>query len=86
MIGLRDRLASLNKETLELTPLGEKSIDKIIYYVERNNFLQILYTHRIDMLVEINNYFLEQEAYEICAKIRDTVNNNNKATGSLDKL
>lgn len=82
MNGLKEWLMSHRKGL----DLGEGSIDKIVYYVERKNFLQIYYTHKLNMLQLINEYFLGEEAYEYCALIRDTVLNNNKATGTRDKL
>lgn len=81
MSGLKDHLLKHPK-----LRVGEGSVDKIIYYIERDNFLQILYTHRADMLSIINDYFESEEEYEYCAKIRDTILNNNKATGSQDRL
>jgi hypothetical protein len=81
MVGLKEALLSNPN-----FKVGHGSIDKIIYYIERNNFIQILYTHKADMLRALNDYFLEEEEYEYCAKIRDTILNNNKATGSQDKL
>ena len=82
MSGLKEWLMSHRKGL----DLGEGSIDKIIYYVERKNFLQIYYTHKLNMLQLINEFFEDQEAYEYCALIRDTVLNNNKATGTQAKL
>jgi hypothetical protein len=59
----------------------EGIIDRIIMHTERRNFLQILYTFRIDALQVLMKYFLEVENYELCQAIHSTVEMHKKATG-----
>jgi len=61
-------------------------IDKILYYVDNDNYLQILYTYQIETIRELLSYFLEVEDYNTCAIIRDVVLYHNKAVGTTYKL
>lgn len=57
------------------------SVEKIIHYVDKDNYLQILYTYGFEVIKELLLYFLDIEDYETCVIIRDTIEKNNKATG-----
>ena len=61
-------------------------LDKIIFYVDNENYLQILYSYQIETIQELLFYFLSIEDYDTCAIIRDVVLNHNKATGTNYKL
>lgn len=57
------------------------SLDKILYYVDCDNYLQILYTYGIEAVQVLMRYFLEVEDYGTCGVIHETIKNYNKTTG-----
>lgn len=65
---------------------AEGTVNKIIHYVNADNYLQILYTYKIDTIQILMAYFLEVEDYDTCAIIRDMIKNYNKSTGKNLKL
>lgn len=65
----------------EKISLTKSSIDKVIYNIRKNNYLQILYDYKEIVLKELLTYFEEIEDYEECIKIRDVVINHKQATG-----
>ena len=68
------------------SPMCERIIDRVLLYVSRNNYLQILYTYKIETLSVLLSYYLDIEDYASCISIRDTVNDHNKVTGECLKL
>jgi hypothetical protein len=66
--------------------LTESSINKILHFIHVNNYLQVLYSYGDEVLTQLLSYFLDVENYAQCARIRDSVNNHNKATGEQIKL
>lgn len=50
-------------------------------YIEKNNFLQILYGMGITYLLIILEFFEDKEDYVTCSIIRETIVNHNKISG-----
>lgn len=66
--------------------LTESSINKIIHLIHVNNYLQVLYSYGDVVLSQLLYYFIKIENYPQCIRIRDAVNNHNKATGERISL
>lgn len=83
-----NRVEILKKLPLIESELGYPKgiIERIIHYIEIENFLQILYSYGIEVLQFLLQVFLEDEDYETCHKITETVRLQNKATGSNYRL
>lgn len=79
--GLRERL---EKQTEP--PLTFPAIEQILDLFEKDNFLQILYSYKINTLWTMHKYFVYLEEYELCQRIKDTVENQNKVAGKNYKL
>lgn len=70
----------------EFKYLGEDQVDNIISYINKKNYLQILYTWGPELIQSLLKHFKSVENYTQCILIRDTINNHNKATGEQLKL
>jgi hypothetical protein len=66
--------------------LIDDQAERIISFINRKNYLQLLYTWGPELLQGLLDHFLREENYDQCILIRDTVNNHNKATGEQIKL
>lgn len=66
--------------------LIEEQLDSITSYINRKNYLQILYTWGPELINGLLSHFTSEEEYDQCILIRDTVNRHNKATGEQIKL
>jgi hypothetical protein len=66
--------------------LIEEQLDSIISFINRKNYLQILYTWGPELINGLLNHFVEVEDYNQCIMIRDTIAKHNKATGEQIKL
>jgi hypothetical protein len=78
--------APLYAHLRETLTYRDSCIDSILFHVCNVNYLQILYTYKMEAIRALLSYYLEIEDYENCVLIRDTVLNHNKATGSSFKL
>lgn len=56
-------------------------LDKIIFYVERNNIFQVLYSFGILNTLILLQYFLDTEQYLDCAEIHKQILQHNKLSG-----
>lgn len=83
---LRKNQEPLFSYLCESVPFNINVVDRILLYISRDNYLQILYSYDIDTLRLLLNFYLEKEDYAKCILIRDTVLNHNKATGSALKI
>jgi hypothetical protein len=81
MIGLRTKL-----EQQTAPPLSPAAIDQILQLVEKDNFLQILYSYKIETIATMHDYFLEIENYRLCQRLKETIENQNKVAGKNYKL
>lgn len=61
-------------------------IDKIIFYVERNNIFQVLYSFGILNTLILLQYFLDTEQYLDCAEIHKQILQHNELSGDNLKL
>ena len=61
-------------------------LDKIIFYMERNNVFQILYSFGILNTLILLQYFLDTEQYLDCAEIHKQILQHNKLSGDNLKL
>lgn len=66
--------------------LPEDQIERIISFINRKNYLQLLYTWGPELLQGLLDHFVTEDDYAQCILIRDTVKNHNKATGEQIKL
>ena len=60
--------------------------DIMINYIEKDNYLQIIYGMGVVYLLIILDFFEEREQYEYCAKIRDTIGNHKMVSGDNTKM
>lgn len=68
----------LNSIDLEL---GFIKLERLERLIKEFNFLQIIYDYDIKVLHIITGVLEEESEFEICALIRDAINNYNKTTG-----
>ena len=61
---------------------SDYSIKVLFNLIERQNYLQIIYSYNIEVLEYLMRSALEEEDYITCQKIQETVRLHNKATGS----
>ena len=84
---MKSNTQQLKKETLrEWYKKYNKSanypdLDKIIFYVERNNIFQVLYSFGILNTLILLQYFLDTEQYLDCAEIHKQILQHNKLSG-----
>lgn len=83
----------ISRETVNKLTLIESELEypkgivnRVIQYIEIENFLQILYSYGIEVLQFLLQIFREEEDYETCYKISETVRLHNRATGTNYKL
>ena len=72
------RIVLLDDIDIQLT---ESSVNRILHFIHKSNYLQILYMYHEPVICKLLNHFTEVEDYDQCILIRDTVKNHNKATG-----
>jgi hypothetical protein len=70
----------------ERVPYDISIVDRILLFISRDNYLQILYSYNIDTINLLLKFYVEREDYAKCIIIRDTVLNHNIATGSNLKI
>ena len=78
--------SGLYEELITVRKYSVPSSNIIVALFIKRNFLHILYTYKLKTLKYILEYLEEQEAFEECALVRDTINKYNKATGENLKL
>lgn len=83
-----DKETSLIIKNGIVTKIGypEGCADSIIRLAKVNNYLQILYTYNLEALNFLMQFALENEDYESCHQISETVRLQNQATGSNMRL
>jgi hypothetical protein len=73
----------LSQKNLEshLPKLSNQDISKIIYFTEKDNIFQILYTFGEEVTLRLLQCYILEELYEECQLILDQILEHNKLTG-----
>lgn len=61
--------------------LSRADCEFITRCVDKNNYLQILYDYQINVLLALLEFFEQEDMYEECSSLLDTVKDYNKVSG-----
>lgn len=61
--------------------LSKQDCEQIMYWVDKNNYLQILYDYQINVLLVLLELFEQEDMYEECSALLNAVKDYNKVSG-----
>ena len=74
-------LAELDKWFKSRSDISVVAINKIVYFAERENIFQILYSYGEESTLILLEYFINREMYEDCQMVYKQILEHNKLTG-----